>query len=86
MALGAENAWRLEDDGDPKREALRIENLTAAYARERQGYLDKASNAPDDAMREKWTKRADDVTAAAAADGAPLPDAAGRRRETARAR
>lgn len=86
MALGVENAWRLEDDGDPKREAERLSNLRAAYVRERQGYLDKAENAEDDVTRAKWTKRADDVTAAAAADGAHLPDAGARRRETARAR
>lgn len=86
MALGVENAWRLEDDGDPKREAERLDNFRAAYARERQGYLDKAENATDETQRERWTKRAADVVTAAAADGCPLSGdtIAGRRREASR--
>jgi hypothetical protein len=54
-------------------------NLTEAYARERQGYLDKAEGATDEAVREKFTARAAAVDAAAAALGLDLPSV-GRRR------
>jgi hypothetical protein len=83
MALSAVGQWQPEDDGDPRRESLRQENLREAYSRERDGYLDKVAAAgDDDVAAAKWQRRVDAVTAAAAGDGVPLPPA--RRRETSR--
>lgn len=72
MALDTRGAWSLENDGDEKRERIRKDTLRGAFETERAGYLQKAEAATDEATRERYTKRAAEVLAAAKAEGVPL--------------
>lgn len=74
MSLDRKGAWQLENDHDPTREALRKDNLRAAYETERAGYLAKADNADDETQRERYLKRARGVEDAVKNEGLqPLP-------------